>query len=352
MGQSFSRSKQKKGQGPAQSNGRGHASYSMKVLIRGERGAGKTTMLKRIAGVDVQDAAEDKPLEPPAYVPSTKIQGATLSWKWRENEGSEGEVIKLSFLDIIDDLPEISQVDFYDDNSVGAVVFVIDLRQEWSSYYLVSELQRVPAHVPILVFGNFLDAGERKTHNFQVQAAFPRIHDSNNMIVYTEGSALTGLGLFVFRRYIQWAFLVYQRHLWEEMLRGNAQRLEHAWSELRKSLEEAEKKGQQQEIWLENGATRKDVAPKADQELQRHISFLLGSGDEMVLLSAAGGSSHGSLDQVTLMGSSRKKQQPTMKMLEEAGSDAAERGRDEDSNSEGMPDRFKGLNLDTSSFWR
>lgn len=325
MGASFSKSKQKKGKIQEQKNVM-HTDYNIKILIRGERGSGKTALLKRFIGIAVSKDDE--------YVPSTSSHCSTLEWKWRGCD--QDDTIHLSFLDVVDNLPNATQVDLYDE-SVGAVIFIIDIRQEWSSYYLVGELQRVPTHIPILVFGNFIDIGERKTHNFQVQTAFPRTHDANNMIVYTEGSVITGIGLFIFRYYLKWAFLIYQRHLWEERLRCNAHILDHIWIELKRGLEDSERKIQQFEARI--GQDDDSPVISIDDQLNRHISFLVGN-DEMMVLQQ---NQDEALRKVKFVGSLLKCSE-----LESEQNHV----KDQIIQSKEPDPGFQGLDLDTSEYWK
>jgi len=63
--------------------------YDLKVLIRGDLGTGKSSLLKRLRGGGFS----------PTYVPSTQIQTAKIAWKCAS---SPDDVVSIDMWEVID----------------------------------------------------------------------------------------------------------------------------------------------------------------------------------------------------------------------------------------------------------
>lgn len=66
-------------------------SYNMKVVLKGERGSGKSSLLQRLQGLPFTSAS--------SYVPTPEIQTATINWSYKE--GGE-EAVKVEVWDVVD----------------------------------------------------------------------------------------------------------------------------------------------------------------------------------------------------------------------------------------------------------
>ncbi|KAF0718609.1 Aste57867_1579 [Aphanomyces stellatus] len=142
---------------------RGEITYNMKLLIRGERGTGKTSLMARLQGQPIPDIHE----------PTREIQTATINWSMK---GSE-EGVKCEVWDVVDfgipadepadvtepdaqgrhqvALVDAQNVDVY--QNAHGVIFLMDISKYATLEYVKSQLDAVPVHIPTLVIGTFRD---------------------------------------------------------------------------------------------------------------------------------------------------------------------------------------------------
>eukprot|EP00659_Diplonema_papillatum_P004461 gene4461-6909_t len=143
--------------------------YNMKVLIRGERGAGKSSLLRRL---------QAKPFDE-EYTKTPQIQAATIHWcsEAKDTVTGEAEPIKLEVWDVVDEgfrtkqqqqqeklgppgletpLSDAANIDVY--RGAHAVVFVLSADRGTAALdYLKRELLRLPRGVCVLVLRNKCD---------------------------------------------------------------------------------------------------------------------------------------------------------------------------------------------------
>ena len=152
-----------------QSVGAGNVSCNIKVVIRGMRGVGKTSLMRRLQGDDI----------PTTHVPTSSIQAATILWSpSHHNAFSKAtKVAKIEIWDVVDrgvavgnghstegrvsaaHLPAMptdsTTVDVY--RYCHCAVFLFDVTRRETFEYVRRTVVEVPRHVPIVVCGNFWD---------------------------------------------------------------------------------------------------------------------------------------------------------------------------------------------------
>ena len=159
--------------------------YNLKIVVRGERGTGKSSLIRRL-----QEGKYD-----PGYVPTPEIAAAHVNWGYKCSEatvkvevwdvvnraidrgderlsGLKGGIQRNSAID--DDEPagiastpnkfrghhsfgllDASSVDVY--KNCDAVVFMVDPKNRETFEFVVREAQNVPKHATMLIIRNFRD---------------------------------------------------------------------------------------------------------------------------------------------------------------------------------------------------
>eukprot|EP01064_Diplonema_japonicum_P009187 TRINITY_DN1665_c2_g1_i1.p1 TRINITY_DN1665_c2_g1~~TRINITY_DN1665_c2_g1_i1.p1 ORF type:complete len:715 (+),score=268.01 TRINITY_DN1665_c2_g1_i1:52-2145(+) len=140
--------------------------YNMKVLIKGERGAGKSSLLKRLQG---------KPFEA-EYTKTPQIQAATIHW----HASTKEEAVKVEVWEVIDEgfrtqamqdqckklqgqaglldaipISDATNIDVYRD--AHCVMFVLDATNPDALNYLKTELPKIPKSICVLVLRSKCD---------------------------------------------------------------------------------------------------------------------------------------------------------------------------------------------------
>lgn len=175
----------------------------MKVVIRGDAGTGKSTLL-RLLQTASQPSANGSSLVrvDPSYTPTRQIQVANLCWHYAgihpapwidliyiECNADSQDVVKVEIWDVVDraipstvavhnDTPlqafqrveeqirrtgSARQTDVLDAKTVDVykhadgVIFLFHLGKPRSLEYVVRELAEIPADLPVLILGNFAD---------------------------------------------------------------------------------------------------------------------------------------------------------------------------------------------------
>jgi hypothetical protein len=163
---------------------RGTTTYNMKIVIRGDKGTGKTNLWRRLQGQSFS----------PNHIPTPEIQSATISWNFKS---STEEIAKVQIWDVVDQalLPadtaggmggavvtsgnkkpvtsgahrlaalDASTLDVY--NNTDCVMFLINPLHRPSMDYVRTQAAMVPHTVAILLIVNFrdrIDTGNDKTN--------------------------------------------------------------------------------------------------------------------------------------------------------------------------------------------
>lgn len=277
---------------------RGGITYNMKLLIRGERGTGKTSLFHRLQGLPI----------PSAHAPTPQLQTATINWNLRV--GTE-ESVKCEVWDVVDRgfVPsedgdggadgvsgagngtagtsgvlhddddalasaaaaaaaaamggyttagasgmhvvaavDASTVDVY--HEAHGVIFLLDVTKWESLEYVRQQLENVPPHIPTLVLGNFRDcaAHQRKVfkediqdllygssdRSLKQQQALRRPHE----LLYFECSLLNCYGLKALHQYFGIPFLQLKLATIRQQLRIVEGEFSHLKNDLQATIRE------------------------------------------------------------------------------------------------------------------
>uniref|UniRef100_K3WS36 GTP-binding protein Parf n=1 Tax=Globisporangium ultimum (strain ATCC 200006 / CBS 805.95 / DAOM BR144) TaxID=431595 RepID=K3WS36_GLOUD len=245
---------------------RGGITYNMKIIIRGEKGTGKTSLFQRLKGEPIPDE----------HMSTPQLQSATINWNFRTNseenvkcevwdvvdrgfnplvEGSEaaangpdsadhnGSPFELGALQANGGnfasvrasaavaasiagatgvngahtvaTVDASTVDVY--HETHGVVFLLDITKWHTLEYVKKELEKVPVHIPTLVLGNFRDCGnQRKIFKEDIQDLLYGSSDRSRQqqqgrrpheLLYFECSLLNCYGLKSLHQYFGVPFL-------------------------------------------------------------------------------------------------------------------------------------------------
>uniref|UniRef100_A0A3Q0KGS5 GTP-binding protein Parf n=1 Tax=Schistosoma mansoni TaxID=6183 RepID=A0A3Q0KGS5_SCHMA len=257
--------------------------YNMKIVIRGDRNVGKSTLLSRLKGEQFKEE----------YIPSNEIQLANIHW----NHQNSQSVIKVEVWDVVDKGKPRSSVSkgvrFFNKLTKGqpsiniagqagniepcldasfinvykgahGVILMMDMTKPSTFEYVCRELIQIPPKLPILIMSNFHDIQEqRKVTEEQVQIFLNdsimqlnqynvttdekvnelsrNIHvqktSSSNPIrsipvQYCESSMKTGLGLMYVYKFLNIPFLCLQRDVLQYQLKRNYDEMIHVLDEL------------------------------------------------------------------------------------------------------------------------
>lgn len=280
--------------------------YNMKIVIRGDRNTGKSTLWQRLQGGKFQEE----------YLPTQEIQVTSIHWNYKTTD----DVVKVEVWDVVDKgqkipLPEgvgkskkrgdtlklenepqeteseialdAEFLDVY--KNCNGVIMMFDITKQWTYNYILRELPRVPTHVPVCVLGNHRDMGEHRVilpddiRDFIASMNRPL---GSSYIHYAESSMKNGFGLKYLHRFFNIPFLQLQRETLLRQLETNQLDMDATLEEL---TVQQETEDQNYEIFLDMMETRtKGYSSPSAANGQSPSS---GSQSPIV---AAGGSSTGS----------------------------------------------------------
>lgn len=168
---------------------RGGITYNMKLLVRGAKGTGKTSLFQRLKGEPIPETHQSTP----------QLQSATINWNFRQHLE---ENIKCEVWDVVDEgfvfedaedkisegtakhtklqsgprlsveavgkqigthsaaIVDATTVDVY--HEAHGVIFLVDITKGDTLEYVNKQLDSVPVHIPTLVLGNFRDQGSKR----------------------------------------------------------------------------------------------------------------------------------------------------------------------------------------------
>lgn len=271
---------------------RGGVTYNMKLLIRGERGTGKTSLFHRLQGEPI----------PETHAPTPQLQTATINWSFRTNLE---ESVKCEVWDVVDrgfipseegdptaepsDLPagnavgatpatsatgalqngdalataavaaatgatgmhvvatvDASTVDVYQE--AHGVIFLLDVTKWETLEYVRQQLELVPVHIPTLVLGNFRDCGsQRKVFKEDIQDLLYGSGDRSHRqlplrrpheLLYFECSLLNCYGLKALHQYFGIPFLQLKLTTIRQQLRIVEGEFSHLKNDLQANIRE------------------------------------------------------------------------------------------------------------------
>uniref|UniRef100_A0A4W5M0Z8 RAB, member RAS onco family like 6 n=1 Tax=Hucho hucho TaxID=62062 RepID=A0A4W5M0Z8_9TELE len=236
--------------------------YNMKIVVRGDRNTGKSTLWHRLQGKKFTDD----------YVPTQEIQATSIHWNYKTTD----DVVKVEVWDVVDkgrgkkrgdtlkveNEPQESDevaldaefLDVY--KNCNGVIMMFDITKQWTFNYILRELPKVPTHVPVCVLGNHRDMGDHRVilpdDIRQVIANLNRPMGSS-YIHYAEASMKNGFGLKYLHRFFNIPFLQLQRETLLRQLETNQLDMDATLEEL---CVQQETEDQNYEIFLENTETR------------------------------------------------------------------------------------------------
>ncbi|XP_042611023.1 rab-like protein 6 isoform X2 [Cyprinus carpio] len=242
--------------------------YNMKIVIRGDRNTGKSTLWHRLQGKKFQEE----------YIPTQEIQVTSIHWNYKTTD----DVVKVEVWDVVDKgqkipLPEgvgkgkkrcetlklenepqeteselaldAEFLDVY--KNCNCVIMMFDITKQWTYNYILRELPKVPTHVPVCVLGSYRDMGEHRVilsddvRDFIAGLNRPL---GSSYIHYAESSMKNGFGLKYLHRFFNIPFLQLQRETLFRQLETNQLDIDATLEEL---TVQQETEDQNYEIFLE-----------------------------------------------------------------------------------------------------
>ncbi|KAM6930227.1 rab-like protein 6 [Xenentodon cancila] len=246
--------------------------YNMKIVIRGDRNTGKSTLWHRLQGKKFVEE----------YIPTQEIQVTSIHWNYKTTD----DVVKVEVWDVVDKgqkypLPEgvgkgkrrgenlklenepqesdevaldAEFLDVY--KNCNGVIMMFDITKQWTFNYILRELPKVPNHVPVCVLGNHRDMGEHRVilpDDIRDLIAGLNRPLGASYIHYAESSMKNGFGLKYLHRFFNIPFLQLQRETLLRQLETNQLDMDATLEEL--SVQQ-ETEDQNYEIFLENLESR------------------------------------------------------------------------------------------------
>uniref|UniRef100_A0A8C3V1B9 Rab-like protein 6 n=1 Tax=Catharus ustulatus TaxID=91951 RepID=A0A8C3V1B9_CATUS len=230
----------------------------MKIVIRGDRNTGKTTLWHRLQGKKFIEE----------YIPTQEIQVTSIHWNYKTTD----DIVKVEVWDVVDkgkckkrgdglklenDPQEAESemaldaefLDVY--KNCNGVVMMFDITKQWTFNYILRELPKVPTHVPVCVLGNYRDMGE---HRVILPSDVRDLIDNLNRppgssyFRYAESSMKNSFGLKYLHKFFNIPFLQLQRETLLRQLETNQLDIDATLEEL--SLQQ-ETEDQNYELFLE-----------------------------------------------------------------------------------------------------
>jgi len=215
--------------------------YNLKIIIKGDRNTGKSTLLQRLSGSPFKEN----------YIPTQEIQVANINWNYR----GACDIVKVEVWDIVDkssrkrtpsDSLKLTNVDdntaegLADQFSLDAelinvykgthgVILTMDITKAWTWQYVQRELDKIPNHIPVLVLANFRDMGDHRVVQTDEVAAYVEHLDrpvGSAEVYFSESSMKDGFGLKFIYKYLNMPFLILQRESLLKQLKSNALEIE------------------------------------------------------------------------------------------------------------------------------
>ncbi|XP_027134324.1 rab-like protein 6 isoform X1 [Larimichthys crocea] len=246
--------------------------YNMKIVIRGDRNTGKSTLWHRLQGKKFVEE----------YLPTQEIQATSIHWNYKTTD----DVVKVEVWDVVDKgqkypLPEgvgkgkkrgdnlklenepqesdevaldAEFLDVY--KNCNGVIMMFDITKQWTFNYILRELPKVPTHVPVCVLGNHRDMGEHRVilpDDIRDLIAGLNRPMGASYIHYAESSMKNGFGLKYLHRFFNIPFLQLQRETLLRQLETNQLDMDATLEEL---CVQQETEDQNYEIFLENLESR------------------------------------------------------------------------------------------------
>ncbi|NXC56572.1 RABL6 protein, partial [Aleadryas rufinucha] len=205
--------------------------YNMKIVIRGDRNTGKTTLWHRLQGKKFIEE----------YIPTQEIQVTSIHWNYKTTD----DIVKVEVWDVVDkgkckkrgdglklenDPQEAESemaldaefLDVY--KNCNGVVMMFDITKQWTFNYILRELPKVPTHVPVCVLGNYRDMGEHRVIlPGDVRDLIENLNrpPGSSYFRYAESSMKNSFGLKYLHKFFNIPFLQLQRETLLRQLETN-----------------------------------------------------------------------------------------------------------------------------------
>uniref|UniRef100_A0A8C6XHX4 RAB, member RAS onco family like 6 n=1 Tax=Naja naja TaxID=35670 RepID=A0A8C6XHX4_NAJNA len=231
--------------------------YNMKIVIRGDRNTGKTTLWHRLQGKKFVEE----------YIPTQEIQVTSIHWNYKTTD----DIVKVEVWDVVDKGCEPSRdffkiflfppqaesemaldaefLDVY--KNCNGVVMMFDITKQWTFNYILRELPKVPTHVPVCVLGNYRDMGEHRVIlPDDVREFIDNLNrpPGSSYFRYAESSMKNSFGLKYLHKFFNIPFLQLQRETLLRQLETNQLDIDATLEEL--SVQQ-ETEDQNYELFLE-----------------------------------------------------------------------------------------------------
>ncbi|XP_029469871.1 rab-like protein 6 isoform X2 [Rhinatrema bivittatum] len=232
--------------------------YNMKIVIRGDRNTGKTTLWHRLQGKKFVEE----------YIPTQEIQVTSIHWNYKTTD----DIVKVEVWDVVDkgkckkrgdglkleNEPQEAEsemaldaefLDVY--KTCNGVVMMFDITKQWTFNYILRELPKVPTHVPVCVLGNHRDMGEHRVIlPDDVRECIQNLNrrPGSSYIRYAESSMKNSFGLKYLHKFFNIPFLQLQRETLLRQLETNQLDIDATLEEL--SVQQ-ETEDQNYELFLE-----------------------------------------------------------------------------------------------------
>ncbi|XP_041428205.1 rab-like protein 6 isoform X2 [Xenopus laevis] len=244
--------------------------YNMKIVIRGDRNTGKTTLWHRLQGKKFVEE----------YLPTQEIQVTSIHWNYKTTD----DIVKVEVWDVVDkgkckkrgesslklenDPQEEADMaldaeflDVY--KNCNGVILMFDITKQWTFTYIMRELPKVPSEVPVCVLGNYRDMGEHRVIlPDDVRECIQNLNrrPGSSYIRYAESSMKNSFGLKYLHKFFNIPFLQLQRETLLRQLETNQLDIDATLEEL--SVQQ-ETEDQNYEIFQEMLETNKRQASPA-----------------------------------------------------------------------------------------
>lgn len=217
--------------------------YNMKLVIRGDRGVGKTSLYKRLQGQPI----------PETHIRTPCISTAKIHW----HGGSPAidDRIQVEIWDVVDEAsssnveletedmvlgPDASSVDVY--RNCHGVLLLFNIHQRQTLEYVKHMLTRIPRDVPTVVIGTFRDCAREV---FKQDLAFlwtvtPRPVE----VQYFEMSLVNCYGLKILYQYFKVPFYLLKVQTQKLLLKETERRLLESKYELQEHIGKTQKYGE------------------------------------------------------------------------------------------------------------
>ena len=187
----------------------------MKIVIRGSRKTGKTSLYRKISGQEWNIP----------YESTGSIQVNNMRWNFKDHD----DVIKLEIWDVVDDAMKSTDkvrksvkrsqtFDSVDSKSINVynqtdgVIFMMDLRVRSSFDYVAKEILLVPPAIPILIVQNFADSNDANVvHAHEVEALLTSCDYRECLVQLIELSMYEKAMFHKISNFIDICFLLLQR---------------------------------------------------------------------------------------------------------------------------------------------